>query len=388
MVSYFGLYYPFIHFKDEGWLKLTALYWDGMMRIVPAGAQLRDSDEVKRLVDADIVRNVQPAKWASSIAPAFGELVATHGDVLRAQLGVERRSEWPDDPYSRLYAPTGTDTKLAYVFDQKIEPDLLSTLFACGLVTTRSADPRWIGMHPRLANLYMMSLAEAAAHDLGAHPLTDEAFDHIAVSGLTMERLAAALLGDPALTQVHPDREVEVHMASLALRYAIPASPADLSAAKLVEFRDRYAEERGMFQAEIAKLTAGLTVLDEVKDVREVERHLSSEYHKTLKPRLDRLEAGLKRARIDTVQSTIGTSFALPAGAATLLAAAGMAVAAPLAAAAGIAFGTWTIWRKHQTAREEVLKPSPEAYLYQASELLTPKGLARRITADSRSFTA
>ncbi len=46
MVTYFGLYYPFIHFKDEGWLKLTALYWDGMKRIVPSGARLRDSDEV------------------------------------------------------------------------------------------------------------------------------------------------------------------------------------------------------------------------------------------------------------------------------------------------------------------------------------------------------
>src|SRR2546430_11603576 len=34
------LYYPFIHFRDEGWLKLTALYWDGMRRIVPVGANV------------------------------------------------------------------------------------------------------------------------------------------------------------------------------------------------------------------------------------------------------------------------------------------------------------------------------------------------------------
>ena len=50
MVTYIGLYYPFIHFRDEGWLKLTALYWDGMRRIVPGGASVHDSDEVKRLV--------------------------------------------------------------------------------------------------------------------------------------------------------------------------------------------------------------------------------------------------------------------------------------------------------------------------------------------------
>ena len=33
--SYVGLYYPFIDFRDEGWLKLTALYWDSLRRIVP-----------------------------------------------------------------------------------------------------------------------------------------------------------------------------------------------------------------------------------------------------------------------------------------------------------------------------------------------------------------
>jgi Family of unknown function (DUF6236) len=192
---------------------------------------------VKRLVDADVVRNVSPTQWASSIAPAFRELVAAHGDVLHAQLGVEGRSEWPDDPYTSLYSPTGIDPKLAYVFEQKIDARLLSDLFACQLVTTRTGDARWIGMHPRLANLYMMALAEAMARDVGAHPLTDEAFDHIAVSGFTMERLAAALLGTPALAQRHEDREAEEHMASLALRYAVPASPADLSAAQIVAFR-------------------------------------------------------------------------------------------------------------------------------------------------------
>jgi hypothetical protein len=27
------LYYPFIHFRDEAWLKLGALYWDDVSRI-------------------------------------------------------------------------------------------------------------------------------------------------------------------------------------------------------------------------------------------------------------------------------------------------------------------------------------------------------------------
>jgi len=46
MTNYSGLYYPFIHFKDEAWLKLTALYWDQMVRIVPKKYELHDSDTV------------------------------------------------------------------------------------------------------------------------------------------------------------------------------------------------------------------------------------------------------------------------------------------------------------------------------------------------------
>jgi hypothetical protein len=198
MATYVGLYYPFIHFKDEGWLKLTALYWDRMKRIVPTGADLHDGPEVKTLIDAGFVENELPDKAASAIAPAFRELVAAHGDTLRAQLGVANSATWPDDPYTKLYAPPGSDTKLAYIFGEEMHQDLLQDLHACELTTERTGDPRWIGMHPRLANLYMMALAEAMAPGVAA-PLTDETFDHIAISGLTMERLAAALLDQPAL---------------------------------------------------------------------------------------------------------------------------------------------------------------------------------------------
>jgi hypothetical protein len=386
MATYFGLYYPFIHFKDEGWLKLTALYWDGMKRIVPTGATLHDSDEVKRLIDDEFVQNESPTAAAASIALAFKELVAAHGDILRAQFGVDRRAEWPEDPYTKLYAPAGSDTKLAYVFEEKIDERLLSDLFACRLVTGRTGNGRWIGMHPRLASLYMMSLAEAMAPNCGAYPLTDEAFDHIAVSGLTMERLAAALLEQPALAHERDEREIEEHMASLALGYVVPAAPADIPATRIVKFRKDYAEERGLFQEEVAKLTAGLAYLNNVTDVREVERHLRNEYDKTLAKRLERLRTGLKRAGIDTVESTIGTSFAIPAGLATALMAAGLSLAPPVGAALGVAVGAWTIWRKRKKARDRLLKPSPEAYLYQASKFFTPNSLTSRISVDSRRF--
>src|SRR6266511_2404661 len=173
-----------------------------MCRIVPTGASLHDNDEVKRLADAEFIRNAAPF-GAFEVAGPFRELIATHGDALHAKFGIAHRDRWPDDRHTRLYAP-GRDPKLAYVFDEKMDRRLLSDLFDHGLVASRSDDPRWIGMHPKLVSVYMMALAEAMAPELGAYPLTDGAFDHVAVSGFTMERLVATLLDQPALAAAPP----------------------------------------------------------------------------------------------------------------------------------------------------------------------------------------
>jgi hypothetical protein len=34
-VPRFGLYYPYINFRSDSWLKVAALYWPKMARIVP-----------------------------------------------------------------------------------------------------------------------------------------------------------------------------------------------------------------------------------------------------------------------------------------------------------------------------------------------------------------
>jgi len=388
LVAYFGLYYPFIHFRNEAWLKLAALYWDGMCRIVPTGASLHDNDEVKRLADAEFIRNAPPFVGAFEVAGPFRELIATHGDALHAKFGIAQRDRWPDDRHTRLYAP-GRDPKLAYVFDEKMDRRLLSDLFDHGLVASRSDDPRWIGMHPKLVSVYMMALAEAMAPELGAYPLTDGAFDHVAVSGFAMERLAAALLDQPELAAATPavaKREVEEAMASLAFSYVMPAAPAHVPAKEIVNFRKTYAEERGLFQAEVARLIASLANLQDIKDPREVERHLKSEYDKTLAPRIERLRKGLRNANVDTVESALAVSFALPVGLAAALTAVGLTLAPPAAAVAGVAFAAWTIRRKRRKAVEAVLKPSPETYLYRVSKLSTPSSVVSDICAKSRRF--
>jgi hypothetical protein len=43
-----ALYYPYIEIRDDRWIKLAALYYDGLSRIVPHGVQPEDSETVRR----------------------------------------------------------------------------------------------------------------------------------------------------------------------------------------------------------------------------------------------------------------------------------------------------------------------------------------------------
>ena len=53
------LYYPHIEFKNEAWVKSSLLLWDHVYRIVPENYIPNDSDEIKKLVDEDLVRNIK-----------------------------------------------------------------------------------------------------------------------------------------------------------------------------------------------------------------------------------------------------------------------------------------------------------------------------------------
>ena len=75
-------------------------------------------------------------------------------------------------------------------------PELIQDLEALGLAEQGGRrDPRWVGMHPKLANLYMVVLAEAMAIPRGAQPVTSDALATSA-SVTSLERLAGALLDD------------------------------------------------------------------------------------------------------------------------------------------------------------------------------------------------
>ncbi len=389
MASFQGLYYPYIHFQDEGWLKSAMLYWDSMARVVPDGAEPSDSFTVRVFAREGIVINESPSREAYKIAEPFRRLLTSHGARLQKKFGV---GSIPERDLSLIH-----DMK----FDQRLANDLLALKLAqCH--RNKWGDTNWIGVHPQLARVYMTALAEEMAPAIGARPVVDNAIDHVSVSGLTLERLIDLLFGpdkaksDSAWSkwwlfrgthaQASAKREatrqaveIEQAMATLAFRYAVPANPESIPVGKIIDFRNGFKEERGLFQTEVTKIAKELDYLQEVKDADDFSRHLKNEYEKRLKPRVERLEKGMRDANWDIAESAIAASYGVPAGVAAAIGALTIGLPPELGAGIGIAFAGWKLWRKREKDEANVLKPSAEAYLYRVKKALSPAALANEI---------
>ncbi|RAO40487.1 hypothetical protein GAR06_06233 [Micromonospora saelicesensis] len=380
-----GLYYPFIHFRDEAWLKHTSLYWDRMARIVPTGYGLRDSDTVSEFKDGNYIRDFHPRGEQVEPARAFQEMLTTHGHQLRSRYGLHLSAGWPDEPTTvQSRAAHFGNPKLAYVFGPKIDPQLLDELEALSLAEQGGRrDPRWVGMHPKLASLYMTALAQAIASRRGAHPVTDDALSHVGLGDFQIERLAEALLGEIADPRPRSKYEAEQFMAGLTLRTVVPANIDGIPAKQLIKFRESYAAEREAFQQQIEAMVAGIDV-DGISDPDALRDHLQVQHEKLIQPHLADLERRLHGSRIDTTLALINVKTEVPAGlaaVAALLAAQGQSVLGAGAAALGV----WQVWQDRRQARRGAIGGLPaHAYLYHIKTGLQPADLGNRIQALGR----
>jgi hypothetical protein len=386
--NYIGLYYPFIHFKDDDWLKLTALYWDGISRIVPSGYQPKhDSETVKKLAgELNFIENIDPGYAAEEVGFRFISVLKKHGDELVKHYDLAKSNSWPDDPITSLTAPPGSNPKLAYIFNEKLSRKFQDDLFKENLATTmRGDDPRWIGMHPKLVSVYMEALADEMARRCGYHPLTDETLDHIAVTGCTVERLAQALLGDVKLLppEAVAEQEIEERLVRMAIQTVIPEDMSVVPVEKIIKLRQQHLGELVSFQSCVNGLVHDIQKL-EIKDPESLKKHLQIAYDKNIKLKQDELRKALESNDIKTTVSALLVSTAPSSIAATAFAALG--IAAPLVGIGVIALGLTKVFLDQQKANTEAMQKSPAAYLLRMEKKLKPRNLLRWVVADTHEF--
>jgi len=391
MHSYNALYYPFIHFRDDSWVKLSALYWNKLNRIVPHSYATSDSETVKAL--APCIENIRPDWVRPEFGDHFAKFILEFSPQLRRKYGLELLDSWQSVSAERLPPPaggaSGTDARLSYVFFEKLRGELLRLLIDSRLAVADQQDPRWIGMHPELTRVYMTAFAEQVAGERGLNLLTDVVTDHVAAGGWTMERLAEVLLGESL--QATTQHEVESATAFVAFRTVLPAHIDQIPAERILEFRAKHLKDLGAFQTYLSGFVEKRPWLSEIEDRFMLERRIQEEYEREVLPKMNDLRAKLHDSGIDTINSVLSIQVATPwfvtKGAAFFgVAAAANPVAAAAAGIAGAAIALAKVARDRRKGQNEALKSSPVTYLHSMERDLAPATVAGRLSARARQL--
>jgi Family of unknown function (DUF6236) len=404
MPANIGLYHPYIHFRDDAWLKRSALYWSRMARIVPqsytrnreSAVLERDSDVTRALIDqCDYVVNIPPTEVSYPVSSVFTTLLVRYAKPLREKYDVTRAAEWPPDPVTSRYAQL-RNPSLAYVHSSKLDRSLINQLQATRLAVEHNENGHlWVGMHPRLAQVYMAALAEEAARVNTFSPTTPEPVDHVAALGWGLDRLTAALLGERRIFDVidaerrsarghrarrpgaeradadqdadvgRPvedrvvDPEVPAMLALISVSCPVPADTDALSVAQIVKVRDQYGPELSRFQEFVSTFVKQqLLDLDPaIADPGAVRAHLQVAYEQQIRPMVDDLRRVLHGRGIDTVQAVMGTSVVVPPVLQPF------EVPDPVALSAAAVFSLLPVLRARRQAAQQAYRDSPVAYL-------------------------
>ncbi|MFE1883061.1 DUF6236 family protein [Streptomyces diastatochromogenes] len=381
MLQQIGLYYPYIHFRDDAWLKTAALYWPKMARVVPAGYPLADSDTVRTLSDElDFVVAVEPTSAAQAVAPMFLAVVGEHSDALRRRY---QHTSWQGDDNGPFFIdPSGWPT--AGMYWDEVAPNLQRTLFQCGLADYGTypyphRTRRWIAMHPALAWVYKCALTEEISKQSQFAPTTDQVAAHTASNGWDSERIAQALLDVGPSTAATSGNLIDT-VGLMAVRIVVPVNLDEVSPKKIAKLRLRHKAEFDAFKTAVTETAAELT--SELADVSlpvARERYMQMEVERRFEIPLRNLEKAMKGMKVDSAYSAANLKFDLPTTVASL---GGGALAGQplLGTTAAVAFALAGLRRTVSVNRQDRLTASPvAAYLLSVERGLEPPSLLRRI---------
>jgi|SRR6188768_39384 len=381
------LYYPFIHFRDEAWLKLSALYWDDVTRIVPKAYTPRDTRDVRALEDAGVLKRIDPGNYEQPVGELFKVLLDRHPVALARRYDVSQRDSWPDN-LERFGLKTGrvSSRSLAFIHCSKLEPALSEQLLKRKLALP-SHDGRWLGMHPAIVSAYMIALAGEISRRRGLQPISDNVTHLSGISSCTVEDLARALVKDVDLSKrrakLPAGKGLDVQaerVAFVTLRAVLPERLDGVSVKRIVALRADHADARYAFHAYVEQLRAELAN-GNISEPEALDEHIRLEYDKRLKPALTELSRSLRSLGVGTFLGTFGVAVALPVG--SLLASSPGSAAAALA---GASVGIAALAHRQQSGARSLLKSSPASFLFVTSQL-RPRTLSERLTHSLRRFS-
>ena len=248
-----ALYYPHIFPQSRQWLRTSALYHDGIGRIIPEGfvpstydrhngpELLRDFEALRA---AGFIEDQHPNHVLNQVSERFVEFLAP---LLQ---GPERKERLRNKLDSRDWKPYN-------MFREKISPALVDLLEPEGLV--RPVNDYEVEFDASIGGLYMLFLArEMAKHQpiVSDDPLY-ETLTHLAIqeepTGAPIDR--GLLLANAIFTS------------------AVPVDIESVDIRDLIRFREDFGGERIAFYDWIANFSADLAKITDPKQLEQAVKH-------------------------------------------------------------------------------------------------------------------
>ena len=386
-----GLYYPYLHFSDS-WLKVAALYWPRMGRIVPPGVHLNDSRTVRTLSDElNFTVDIEPGLEAENLTNTLANALDGHYDELRNRYKVSANDSvtsnwcgptWPEpqlmprdrrirDPHEQRAA-----ARVVALHVGKGTEDLWEMLSDAGLAV-QSGD--WWGLHPELAWLYMCALTDKLARRNLLSPTTDRIIAHIGSLSWTDDLFVDALLGNDPKSVVAAKVGRREQISLLALSLAIPNNVEDVPVQKIIKIRQNYGADFDAFYDEVIDLANSMDgELAAITDPGVLAAYIDSEMQRRFQQPLTNLQRAMRGQGVDTTITALTTKFELPTSVAI---AGGLITRHPGIAASGLlAMAIVSTVRNLQQGRRQVA-PSAASYLWRIDRTLNPDRLIKRISS-------
>jgi hypothetical protein len=351
---------------------------------VPQGYETHDSDDVKLVNDElEALVTSHPMDGGTQVVHDFVEFVTRYSGKLEKKYGVANVERWPVDPYTAKRAPPHSDPRFTYIFHEKLGEHLKGALVDLGLATLRRGnDPRWVGVHPDVAAVYMTSVAEAISDETGYRLLADELARHVVVGERSVRRLAQMLLkghfDEPPDDLITPEI-----VAIVALRTVVPKDLASVPMSKIIEFRKHFKTELTDFQTWFHQTAGKITErTGGVYSPKALMQHLTVLEEDEIKPRLAAFKRQVQLMGMETLTGTIGAKLPIQVPATEALK---LAASAP-AKVATAAFAAATGISKLQRDAYKLATGAYTSYLMHAEEYLTPLSMVKRVTLSARKF--
>jgi len=277
------LYYPRIEFFEDAWLKAALCIWERVYRIVPSSYRPNDSDDVKVALDAGLVVNVNPTDE---------DLRTTADDYAGFIDGLKFL---PDaiDPANR--EEEVDPTTWPRIHSEKIDARLLRGMHE--LVGKFVRDGDWLRVHPRVANGYLLFLADRMAKRRCLPKATD------------CEEMFVAMQYFAQVSEIEDAFPLEGDEAciGLAVNHVLPSGLDHVPMRDILEFRDGSEEGRGAFRESLTEYCRRISAVEDPQRLGELIRDFCS----AIAPKQRRLRDDLTRLGREPAQLSLLT--ALPA---------------------------------------------------------------------------